>query len=144
MQQEKHLESIRETLREIESALKDPAGLASHQRRLALMTSIGIAELVELYFHKLEIIKPGVKIEHQWFQRKLDNVKEKIGGLIIKPLNLVRGLDKLLELAIELESNRNLLAYGSPVKDEKILLGRINKFLEFKKLIEAEVKEELK
>ncbi len=131
-------------MREIESAIKDPAGLASHQRRLALMTSIGVAELIELYFHKLEIIKPGAKIEHQWFQRKQDNIKEKLSEVVIKPLSLVKSIDKLLSAANELESNRNLLAYGSPVKDEKILLERINKFLEFKKLIESELGEDVK
>jgi len=42
MKEEKHQETIKEVLDEIESALKDKRGLVSHQRRLAFVISLGI------------------------------------------------------------------------------------------------------
>ena len=55
MRLEKHLECLKEVADEINIALNDARGIISHQRRIALMLSIGVCELIELYFHKLKI-----------------------------------------------------------------------------------------
>ena len=52
MRIEKHHEVLKEVEDEINTALQDPGGMRKHQRRLAFMISLGIAELVEMYFHK--------------------------------------------------------------------------------------------
>ena len=64
MKEEKHEEIIKEVLDEIESALKDNRGLVSHQRRLIFSITLGAANLLELYFHKLNIIKEGSIVNH--------------------------------------------------------------------------------
>ena len=50
MKIEKHLKSLEEVMDEIQVALEDPRGLIAHQRRLATMLSIGVCELIEIYF----------------------------------------------------------------------------------------------
>ncbi len=144
MKKEKHVESINEVLDEIESALKDPRGLSIHQRRIAVMTSIGVADLIELYLHKLDVIKVGAKIQHQWFQRTPNAIKEIISKQIVSPIENIEDINLLIHEANKLEKNRNDLAYGSPIGDEKILLNQINEFLKFKKIIESKTKEEIK
>ncbi|MFH1638303.1 MAG: hypothetical protein ABIB71_07805 [Candidatus Woesearchaeota archaeon] len=57
MRKEKHEETVKEVLDEIENALNDKRGLLAHQRRLAFSLSLGAQNLLELYFHKLDIIK---------------------------------------------------------------------------------------
>ena len=59
MRAEKHKKALQEVLDEIQTALDDPRGLVAHQRRLATMLSIGTCELIEIYFHKLGIMKGG-------------------------------------------------------------------------------------
>lgn len=137
MRLEKHLESLKEVLDEISLALNDSRGLASHQRRLALMLSVGICDLIEVYFHKLNIIKEGSKIKHDWFRQK--RVKEKLEQQIICPISQIKKIDDLLMLVVSIEEARDDLAYGSPVKEENLLAGKINQFLELKKIVEQEV-----
>ena len=45
-------EIIEEVLDEIDSALKDPKGIVSHQRRLAFSLSLGVVYLIEKYLTK--------------------------------------------------------------------------------------------
>ena len=52
MKEERHIETLKEVLDEIETALKDVRGRVSHQRRLAFSLSLGVVNLIELYFHK--------------------------------------------------------------------------------------------
>ncbi|MFW6120075.1 MAG: hypothetical protein ACOC80_04145, partial [Petrotogales bacterium] len=113
MRLEKHLESLNEVIDEIQTALEDPHGLQAHQRRLALMLSIGIADLIEIYFHRLEIMKPGAKIKHNWLKRK--NIKERLEKQISGDLAKVENLDKILEKSKRIEQKRDDFAYGSPV-----------------------------
>ena len=51
------MEIIEEVLDEIESALKSPKGIISHQRRLAFCLSLGIVYLLEYYLKKLNVFK---------------------------------------------------------------------------------------
>lgn len=107
---------------EIKAALRDPDGLTKHQRRLAMMLSIGITDLVEIYFHKLGIMKSGARIKHSW--RSLDNVEN---------------LERIIKICRGIEESRNDLAYGSPLGDEGFLKEKIDLFLDLKSLIEGKV-----
>ena len=137
MRIEKHIESLKEVLDEIESALKDPGGLLKHQRRLAIMLSLGICELVEIYFHKLGIMKSGSRIKHTFFKKK--DAKEEISNQIAISPDDVKNLDEILNIAKSVEEKRDDMFYGSPVNEEELLKDKINQFLELKNLIEKEV-----
>jgi len=141
MRTEKHLESLRETLDEIQSALKDPNGLESHQRRLAFMLSTGAAELIELYFHRLGIMKPGARIKHSWLRRK--NPEEKLRNQVTGDLDQVEELEKIIEKMRIIEKSRNDIAYGSPIQDEEELENKIDQFLEIKEIIERKTGEKI-
>ncbi|MBL7160263.1 MAG: hypothetical protein ISS93_00215 [Candidatus Aenigmarchaeota archaeon] len=134
MKVEKHLEILKEVEDEIGSALEDQKGLAAHQRRLAFMISLGITELIELYFHGLKVMKEGSRIKHEWLKKK--NVKEILSNQIIKPIESVKEIDKILAITKAIEEKRNDLAYSSPVEEEEILREEISKYFEIKKLIE--------
>ena len=137
MRAEKHMEVLREVEDEISSSLDDKGGLIRHQRRLALMISLGVAELVELYFHRLNIIKEGSRIKHEWFKRK--SIKDMLSNQIVKPAGSVKNMDKILAASKGIEDRRNDLAYSSPVEEEGILREIINQYFEIKKIIEGEV-----
>ena len=134
MKIEKHLEALRETIDEINTALEDEDGLIKHQRRLALMISLGVAELVEIYFHHLRIIKEGSRIKHEWFKKK--DIKQVLSRQIISSIDDVQNIDKILGICKNLEIKRNDLAYSSPLVEEDLLKEEINSFFEIKKLIE--------
>lgn len=137
MRLEKHIESLKEVLREIESALEDAQGLASHQRRLAAMLSLGICELVEIYFHKLGIMKEGARIKHGVFRK--GNMDEVLSNQITAPLKAVKNMERILEIAVDIENSRDDMLYGSPVNEEEMLKEKIDEFLDLKKLIESEI-----
>lgn len=133
MKIERHNETLKEIEEEIESALKDSRGLVSHQRRLAFSLSLGMASVIELYFHKLEIIKHGSQINHLWFKKRKDKVKERLQKQIVSPIEKIQDIDKIIEIAIDIEEKRDDLAYGAPAS-EKILQEKINLFLELRKI----------
>ncbi|MEA2054803.1 MAG: hypothetical protein U9O96_06855 [Candidatus Thermoplasmatota archaeon] len=139
MRMEKHLAALREVMDEIESALEDPGGLTKHQRRLATMLSLGVCELVEIYFHKLGIMKSGSRIKHIMLRRK--NINENLSKQIITPIESVKNIDAIIELARGVEEERNNMAYGSPQPHEKLLQAKIQDFLNLKSLIEKEIGE---
>lgn len=136
MRAEKHVESLREAMDEIEKSLEDSRGLLIHQRRLAAMLSIGTCDLIEIYLHRLKIMKEGSRIKHQ-FLRKAD-VKERLSNQITAPLQKVKKIDEILKLAVEIEEKRDDLAYGSPLTDEKFLKEKIDQFLDLKRIVESE------
>ena len=138
MKEEKHTEALRETMDEIDASLKDKRGLVAHQRRLALMISLGIAALIEIYFHRLGIMKAGSNIKHEWF--KQSGIKERLGAQIIKSIDSVKNIDNILDMAKNIEDQRNALAYGS-AEEEEVLSEEINTFFGIKKIIEKEVGE---
>ena len=138
MKEQVHISGIQEALDEIEKALSDPKGIEFHQRRLMLIISTAVADLVELYFHKLAVIKPGAKVQHQWFQRGEQNLKQKLEQQIIKPINMLPNINEILKLARDLEANRNTIAYGAPV-GKSALMKRVSLFFELKEKIENEI-----
>jgi len=133
MLEEKHNETLKEVEEEIESALKDEKGLISHQRRLAFSLSLGMSNIIELYFHKNNVIKQGSKINHLWFKKRKENVKTILQNQIISPIESIPEIDKIIEIATKIEEKRDDLAYGAPTS-EKILQEKINLFLELRSI----------
>lgn len=136
MKLEKHGSALMEVEDEISAALHDPKGLGNHQRRLALMISMGIAELVEVYFHRLGIIKQGSRIKHEWFKKK--QIKEMLSNQIVESIENVKHIDAILSISRRIEEKRNDLAYSSPVEEDGMLKEQINSYFEAKKIIESE------
>lgn len=135
MKVEKHYEVLKEVLDEIDSALKDPRGLVAHQRRIAFSLSLGSVNLFEIYFHKNNVIKEGLKINHRWFKWKKEKLMNRLQEIITTPVSSLENIDKIIDLIIKLEEKRDDLAYGSPSSD-KVLQEKINLFFELKELIE--------
>ena len=125
-------EDMFEVMDEIETALKDPRGLAFHQKRLAFLVSLGTVSLLEAYLKKLNVFKPGAKINHLWLKKKTENVKKLISNLITCPIENLKELDNFLDIAFKIEKERNELAYGKRVQEDK-LREKIDLFLNLKK-----------
>jgi len=136
MRQEKHQEVLNEVLDEIESALNDERGLVSHQRRLAFSLSLGAITILEIYFHKLDVLKESSKINHIWFKRKKETIFEYLSNQIVSPIKNIENLDKIVDLITKIEEKRDDLAYGSP-SSEGVLQEKINLFFELKKLVKC-------
>ncbi len=133
MREERHNEILKEVLDEIEISLKDERGLVSHQRRLAFSLSLGAVNLIELYFHKLNMIKEGAKINHKWFKRKKDKLFEYLQKQITSSINSIEKINEIINLAIQIEEKRDDLAYGAS-STEKILQEKINLFFKINEL----------
>jgi len=136
MKIEKHQEIINEVLEEVNSALNDKRGLLPHQRRLAFSLSLGAVNILEQYFHTLNIIKEGSKINHRWFKKKEDTLKDYIQRQIVSPLDSIENIKEILSLVKEIENKRDDIAYGPPVKEE-LLQEKINLFLKLKKVVKC-------
>ena len=136
MKLEKHEETLKEVSDEIETALKDKRGLLAHQRRLAFSLSLGAANIIELYFHKINIIKEGAQINHLWFKRKKEKTLEQLQNQIVAPIDSIANLNKAVEIVIKIEEKRDDLAYGAPATEE-ILQTKINLFFELRRLLKC-------
>ena len=134
MKKEKHDETLKEVEEEIESALNDKRGLLFHQRRIAFSISLGMTSLIESYFHNLNVIKEGSKINHLWFKKRKESIKEILQKQIVSPIDSINNVEKIIEIGIKIEEKRDDLAYGVPAS-EKILQEKINLFFELKKLV---------
>jgi hypothetical protein len=128
----KNEEILQEVIDEIDSALKDPKGIILHQRRLAFALSLGTIALIEDYLTKKNVLKPAAKINHLWLKKKKENVKKIISKIVTCPIDNLEKLDNLLDLAFEIEKERNELAYGKNVNEKK-LKQKIDSFLNLKK-----------
>ena len=136
MKKEKHEEILKEVLDEVETALKDSRGLLAHQRRLAFSLPLGAINLLELYFHKLEIMKEGSKIDHRWFKKKEERIFEQLQKQITSPISSVEKISRIIEMIAKIEEKRDDLAYGAPAT-EKILQEKINLFFELKEAVKC-------
>lgn len=136
MREEKHDEILKEVQDEIEAALKDKRGLLAHQRRLAFLLSLGAANLIETYFHRLNIIKEGSKIDHSWFKRKKQSIFEKIEKQITSPISSIGNINTVIDIAIRIEEKRDDIAYGAP-STEKALQEKINLFHELRGILKC-------
>ena len=138
MKIEKHEDALKEVYQTIDQALNDPKGLLSYQRRIASMTSMGMQQIVEMYFHKLNIIKPGTQLKHEWFKLDEKNINNKLSPTLTKKLKEIPKINEILFLSRKIESDRNDLVYGAPLENDKILKEKIDVFLELKNLITEE------
>ncbi len=139
MQNEKHEDALKEVENTIEEALKE--NILEHQRRIASMTSLGIQHIIELYFHKLNVMKPGASLKHEWFKLSEKNIRLRLSAVVTKKLDEIPRVLEILSIAREIEKDRNDLVYGAPLKDDKILRDKIDDFLEIKKIIAEESEE---
>jgi len=137
MRLEKHIKALQEVMDEIQMSLEDPRGLVAHQRRLATMLSIGTCELIEIYFHKLGIMKGGGRIKHIILRRK--DIEEQLSNQIISTLSNIKNIDAIITIAKTIEAERDNMAYGSPQPHEQLLKAKIEDFLELKRIIEKEI-----
>ena len=132
---EKYKEIFDEVMDEIESSLKDSRGIIVHQRRLAFSLSFGMVNLLEFYLDKLNVLKPGAKINHLWLKKQRENAKKLISNQITSQIGSIKNIDKILDVAFKIESERNELVYGKKVSED-ILNKKINLFLDLKKELE--------
>lgn len=132
---EKYREIFSEVMDEIESSLKDSRGLIIHQRRLAFSLSFGVVTLIEFYLDKLNVLKPGAKINHLWLKKKRENAKKLISSQITSQIDSIENINKILDVAFKIEGERNELVYGKKVSED-ILKKKINLFLDLKREIE--------
>ncbi len=139
MRLEKHVKALQEVIDEIQTSLEDPRGLVAHQRRLATMLSIGICELIEIYFHKLGVMKGGGRIKHTMLRGK--DIKEQLSNQVICSLSSIKNIDAIITIAKTIEAERDNIAYGSPQPNEQLLKAKIEDFLELKRIIEEEIGE---
>jgi len=128
-------EIVKEAIDEIETALQEVQGLLSHQRRLAFLISAGGVALLEAFLLKRQVLKPGVKLNHQWFKKNKENVKKTIARQLASPIESIAEMDQFLDQLYSLEKERNQLAYGKRSTEEK-MKALIDRFLEFKKEVE--------
>ena len=135
MQESKHADAIKETMRTIDEALKGK-NILDFQRRLASMLSVGLQHLVELYLHRLYVIKPGAFVKHEWFLMGDKNLKAKFSAILTQPYEEIENINEIASLARDIEGDRNELLYGSPIGDENRLKEKIGSFLETKKIVE--------
>ena len=136
MNPEKHQETLVEVFDTIEKALKDERGLLVHQRRLMAMISLGASQLVELYFHKLRIIKPGSQIKHDWFGSSERKLRLRLQPLLTKPIDGVDRIDEVIGYASKIEGRRNEIVYGAPLEGDKELREKIDLFISLKETVE--------
>lgn len=136
MKIEKHMEILKEVEITIKEALSSK-NILLYQRRLVSMLSLGTQQLIEIYFHKLNVIRPGTQIKHEWFGMSYRNLETKFSSILTTKIDKIPKLREILVLAKQIESNRNDMLYGSPIVDDKLLREKIDAFLELKKLIEA-------
>ena len=134
---EKNKKILDEVLDEIETALKDPKGIVAHQRRLAFALSLGAVSLIENYLTNKNVLKKGAKINHRWFKKKKENVRNLISRHLISSIDNLEKIDSILDKTFNLENERNEIAYGKPVSEDK-LKEKINLFFELKKEAEDE------
>ena len=106
------------------------------------MISLGVQHSIELYFHKLRIIKPGAYVKHEWFKMGDRNARLKLSAVVTKNLEEIPDITEILSIARGIESDRNEIVYGAPLKDDEILRSKIDQFLEIKKLTKGEENEQ--
>lgn len=135
MKLEKHRESLMEVSDTIKDALNDPRGIMVHQRRLMAMLSIGTAQLIEMHFHKLDVIKPGAQIKHEWLKKDERNTLLRLSSALTTSPGKIPAIGEILALAREIEADRDEIVYGSRLSGDRVLKEKIALFLDLKKVV---------
>lgn len=134
MKKEKHEEILKEVEEEIKSTLEDKRGLLFHQRRLVFMISLGAENLLELYFHSLDIMKGGSKLDHRWFKRKKEYIYERLQNQIVSDIKNIEKIEEIIDLIIKIEDKRDELVYGAP-SSEGVLQEKINLYFKLREIL---------
>jgi DNA-directed RNA polymerase subunit H (RpoH/RPB5) len=135
MKIEKHRDALGEVSQTIKDALDDPKGIVIHQRRLMSMLSLGTAQVVEIYLHRLDVMKPGAQIKHEWLKKDEKNALLRLSSALTISPGKIPKIGEILALAREIEADRDEIVYGSPMASDKALKEKIDLFLELKKAI---------
>lgn len=134
MKKEKHEEILKEVDEEIKLALEDNRGLLPHQRRLIFMISLGAENLLELYFHRLDVIKVGTKLDHRWFKRRKEHIYDRLQNQITSEIRNIERIEEIIDLIVQIEDRRDELVYGAPTS-ERVLQERINLYIKLKEVL---------
>lgn len=123
MKIESHLENLKESIREINEAIK--IGLVKKQRTVGFHASAACIDMLEIYFHKNNLITQGMLLKHDWFLSK-NKIHDKL-------FFDFQNKEKVLRLIYIIEEKRNALCYGKR-QDEQIISEVIEKFNELKQV----------
>ena len=126
MKIEHHLENLKESLSEIENAIK--SGLVNKQRSLGFHASRVCVDMLEMHLHKLGLLPEDNLIKHEWLLSK-NKLKEKL------PFEFKFKEDILL-LIEAVESRRNNFCYGKRRSFEE-LSALVEDFNKVKKKFEG-------
>jgi|SRR3989344_716646 len=122
MKIESHLDNLEESIREIETAVKE--GLEKKQRTIGFHTSSAAIDMLEIILHKNNLIDPGFVIKHEWLNSK-KKIEEKLSFDFPKKKEIFNHI-------IKIESERNKLCYGKRQEEEKLeeIVNEFNKLKE--------------
>lgn len=110
MKIEHHLENLKESIREVEDAVK--TGLTQKQRTLGFHTSSAAIDILEIILHKHNLIDPGFIIKHEWLNSK-KKIEEKL------PFDFPKRKE-IMESIIKIESARNKFCYGKRQSEHEL------------------------
>ncbi|MFA4886700.1 MAG: hypothetical protein WC595_00665 [Candidatus Nanoarchaeia archaeon] len=120
---ETHEKKLKESLEPIQESVE--RGLDERQRTIGFNTSAACADMLEILFHKKNLIDPGFMVKHEWLKSK-NKVEEKF------PFDFPKKKE-ILELVLKIEERRDVLCYGKPQKVE-VIKSVLENFYEVKKL----------
>ncbi len=110
MKLETHYANLRESVEEIEEAIKK--GITKKQRTIGFHASAAAADIYEIILHQKNLITSGFLVKHNWFAAK-NKIKIKL------PYDFPEK-DEIIKLITIIEEERNKLCYGSPRSEEEI------------------------
>jgi len=110
MKLETHYANLRESMEEIEDAIKK--GIARKQRTIGFHTSAAAADIYEIILHRKNLITTGFLVKHDWFAAK-NKIKSKL------PFDFPEK-EEIIGLITSIEEKRNQLCYGRPRSEEEI------------------------
>jgi hypothetical protein len=123
-----HMASARIFLGEIEEKLRKGTA-TERQKIIAFSGSEASCDILAILLHKQNLINPGFNINHRFF------ASDKIAA---RKLNFdFSTKDKIIPLVVRQEEYRNILCYGSP-KPEKKVLECIRNLYKIKETVEKE------
>ncbi len=132
MNVQSHLESLNESVGEIEEAIKK--GLLSKQRSLGFHASAAATDMLEVILHERNLVDPGFVFKHEWLNSS-KKIKEKL------PFDFPRKFE-IMSLASKIEAQRNKLCYGKR-QSEEILEKLVKDFNSLKAIFTEVTKHEL-
>ncbi|MBI4983079.1 hypothetical protein HZC32_00335 [Candidatus Woesearchaeota archaeon] len=123
MNVQSHLESLKESVRELEEAVKK--GLSFKQRSLGFHASAAAMDMLEIIFHEHNLVDPGFVVKHEWLNSP-KKIKEKF------PFDFPHK-SEIISLASKIEAQRNKLCYGKR-QSEEVLENLVKDFNSLKEI----------